>query len=125
MKIVKLTGAWFLALLSPVLMWSAVRHGLFLPGAGAVLALYLSVLLLPWARRHENLWIFLLGGLTLLPLNIRLTELFFEIFPEPVLLLRVIRGLLVGMVMFCTEETILAAAARFFWKKQQSIVLDE
>ena len=63
----------------------------------------------------------LIGAAALLPLNIWLSGQFFQIFPEPVWLLRVLRRLLIGVLLFCTEEILMASAARFLWKKQHQL----
>lgn len=90
----------------------------------SVVGIYLSVAILPCARRYENIWVFFLSMFDSIPFNIKLIDVLMrESFVEnDFMLLYIMRCALVYVVLFCVEEIILGAIARFIWKKQKTIL---
>ena len=114
-----------LALLPAFLAVLAALLPSWVPLIPLVPALFLAAAVLPAARGHENLWMFLLVASAAVPLNLRAVLLALDLpplsaGPAPVTWLR---GLVLALVLFSAEELVLGLAARLIWPRQKRIRL--
>ena len=124
-KIIR-SGLGFVFLVSPsVISLVAVLNQSVLLAVISVIGIYLSVAILPCTRRHENIWVFFLSMFASIPFNIKLIDVLMRVsfIENDFMLLQIMRCTLIYVVLFCVEEIILAAIARFIWKKQKAILL--
>lgn len=100
----------------------AIRHStiliIFLP-----IALLIAVALTPWARKRENIWMFLLVVVSGIPINIVIIRWLFglSVFESHFFLLTIIRGAAVYIMLLSMEELILGTITRMIWKTQHKI----
>lgn len=122
-KIIRI-GLGFVFTVAPsVISLVAVLNRSVLLAMISVIGIYLSVAILPCARRYENIWVFFLSMFASIPFNIKLIDVLMrESFIEnDFILLHIMRCALIYVVLFCVEEITLGAVARFIWKKQKTI----
>lgn len=95
------TGAWWLCLVSAGLLFPAVW-------------------LLPWGRRRENLFMFVLSSFTLIPLNLSLIRGFLsmELPGGEIRLFRAAIAIVLYAVAWNLEEVLLGLVTRLIWPKQ-------
>lgn len=122
-KIIR-SGLGFVFLVSPsVISLVAVLNQSVLLAVISVIGIYLSVAILPCTRQHENIWVFFLSMFASIPFNIKLIDFLMRVsfIENDFMLLQIMRCTLIYVVLFCVEEIILGAVARFIWKRQKSI----
>lgn len=124
-KIVRNSLGFVFSVLPSVISLVAVINRSVLLAVLSVIGIYLSVAVLPCARRYENIWVFFLSMFASIPFNIKLIDVLmrWNFIGNDFMLLHVMRCTLIYVVLFCVEEIILAAIARFIWKKQKAILL--
>lgn len=94
------------------------KNFMFLPAV--VVLLFLIVGLCPLFKKRENLWMFILSGVALLPCNIYVSYLFVykTLFYTAYVILDLISYIVTIFILFCIEEIVLAFITRLIWKKQ-------
>ena len=103
----------------------AVRNQSYWGVAFAVILTYVIVAILPYAKKHESIWIFLISMFTCVPVNIKIMFWMFEYLNEGEwLALWVLRGVIYYAVLFSIEEVIFAYFARLIWKRQKTIDME-
>ena len=122
-KIIRSSLGFVFASLPSVISLIAVLNRSVILAAMSVIGIYLSVAILPCARRYENIWIFFLSTFASIPFNIKLIDVLMgeSLAENGFMLLHILRCALIYVVLFCVEEIILGAVARFIWKKQKTI----
>lgn len=122
-KIVRNSLGFVFSVLPSVISLVAVINRSVLLAVLSVIGIYLSVAVLPCARRYENIWVFFLSMFASIPFNIKIIDILTrESFVEnDFMLLHIMRCTLIYVVLFCVEEITLGAVARFIWKKQKTI----
>lgn len=109
-----------LFLLPPALAWAAALARRPLALALAVPCLFAAVAWFPPAKRHENLWMFLLVAVTGVPFNLSVIA-FAARYPfllSKFALLSALRGALLYLVLFAAEQLAFGYAARWLWPNQ-------
>lgn len=118
-----------LILLSPVITtmfsWCANR---FLLTFLSIVAVFFCISICPPCRKHENLWLFVLAGISTIPANIEISIFacgcFSYLWGESPML-RIIYFPLAYAILLCIEEIILGIIGRFIWKNQDPIFDEE
>ncbi len=120
-KLVRRSLNVLLPFLPFAISWLAVRNGSPFLGIVSILAIYLVVALLPYTKRHENIWIFLLSSISNIPINIRLINTLGRefILEGEVVLLHLMRYVLIYVIVFCVEQIVLGFIARLIWRRQK------
>lgn len=123
-KIVRSSLGFVFSALPSVISLVAVINRSVLLAVLSVVGIYLSVAVLPCARRYENIWVFFLSMFASIPFNIKLIDVLmrWNFFENDFMLLHIMRCILIYVVLFCVEEIILAAIARFIWRKQKMML---
>lgn len=118
-----------LILLSPVITtmfsWCANRFLLTLLSLAAV---FFCISICPPCRKHENLWLFVLAGISTIPVNIEISIYacgYFSYLWGEALLLRIIYFPLAYAILLCIEEILLGIIGRFIWKNQNPLFDEE
>lgn len=94
-----------------------------------VLLMFLLVSVLPFARKRENLWLFVLCAVCSIPINLFLLKEYPQwreyIFCGESGILNILS--LLEMTLICTsvEEVIVALVGRKIWKRQYALMLPE
>ncbi len=120
-KLVRRSLNVLLPFLPFAISWLAVHNGSPFLGIVSILAIYLVVALLPYTKRHENIWIFLLSSISNIPINIRLISTLGRefILEGEVVLLHLMRYVLIYVIVFCVEQIVLGFIARLIWRRQK------
>ena len=120
-KLVRRSLNVLLPFLPFAISWLAERNGSPFLGIVSILAIYLVVALLPYTKRHENIWIFLLSSIYNIPINIRLISTLGRefILEGEVVLLHLMRYVLIYVIVFCVEQIVLGFIARLIWRRQK------
>ncbi len=89
-----------------------------------VVSLFVAIWILPYVKRRENIWMFVLSAACFIPVNIQvvilvMTSFFFK--DEPIVL-SVLQGLLYYFILFSFEEILLGLITQRIWKRQHKIV---
>lgn len=115
-------GFVFSVLPSAISLVAVINRSVFL-AVLSIIGIYLSVAVLPCARQYENIWVFFLSMFASIPFNIKLIDVLmrWNFIENDFMLLYVMRCTLIYVILFCVEEIILGAVARFIWKRQKSI----
>lgn len=104
----------------------AIKHSsviiLLLP-----VSLFITVALTPWARKRENIWMFLLVVASGIPVNLIVIRwlLGLPAFESDFFLLTLFRGVVMYIMLLSMEELILGIITRMIWKKQYKISFSE
>lgn len=102
-----------------------VRYQSYWGVALAVILTYLIVAILPCAKKHESIWVFLVSMFTCAPVNIKMMFLIFQYLNEGEwIVLWILRGLICYAVLFSIEEVIFAYFARVIWKRQRLVEIE-
>ncbi len=122
-KIIRCSLGFVFASLPSVISLIAVINRSILLAMISIIVIYLLVAVLPCARHYENIWVFFLSIFASIPFNIKLIDILARaIFIEnDFVLLHILRCALIYVILFCVEEIILGAVARFVWRKQKTI----
>ena len=122
-KIIRCSLGFVFASLPSVISLIAVINRSILLAMISIIVIYLLVAILPCARHYENIWVFFLSIFASIPFNIKLIDILARaIFIEnDFVLLHILRCALIYVILFCVEEIILGAVARFVWRKQKTI----
>lgn len=90
----------------------------------AIVCLFLAVWLLPYVKGHESIWMFILSGVCLIPINIKTITLLLSsfVFEDDTFVLQLLKGLLLIFILFSTEEIILGTITRLIWKRQNKTI---
>lgn len=114
-----------LILLSPVITtmfsWCANRFLLTLLSLAAV---FICISICSPCRRHENLWLFVLVGISTIPANIEISIYacgYFSYLWGEAPVLRIIYFPLAYAILLCIEEILLGIIGRFIWKNQDPL----
>ena len=108
-----------LFLLPPLLSLSYVVFGAWWLLILAAAALYAAVGLLPCFHGRETSGVFLLGFLTILPVNAVLARDFSAYFEDYPAFVRFIDAAAVFLALTGAEEIVLALLSRLLWRRQQ------
>lgn len=100
----------------------AIRHSPILI-VSMPIALLISVALTPWARKRENIWMFLLVAVSGVPVNIIVTRwlLGLSFFETHFFVLAFSRSVALYLMLLSMEELILGVVTRMIWKNQYKI----
>lgn len=87
------------------------------------IALLISVALTPWAKKRENIWMFLLVAVSGVPVNIIVIRwlLGLSVFETHFLVLAFFRSVALYLMLLSMEELILGVVTRMIWKNQYKI----
>lgn len=87
------------------------------------IALLISVALTPWARKRENIWMFLLVAVSGVPVNIIVVRwlLGLSFFETHFFVLAFFRSVALYLMLLSMEELILGVVTRMIWKNQYKI----
>lgn len=91
------------------------------------IALLISVALTPWARKRENIWMFLLVAVAGVPVNIIVIRWFLGLpfFESHIFVLTVFRSVVLYLMILSIEELILGVVTRMIWKHQYNILFSQ
>lgn len=86
-------------------------------------SLFITVTLTPWARKRENILMFLLVAVSGIPVNLILIRWFLglSIFESPLIILTFFRGVVLYIMLLSMEELILGIITRLIWQNQHKI----
>lgn len=100
----------------------AIRHSTILIVLMPI-ALLISVALTPWARKRENIWMFLLVAVSGVPVNIIVIRwlLGLSFFETHFFVLAFSRSVALYLMLLSMEELILGVVTRMIWKNQYKI----
>ena len=100
----------------------AIRHSTILIVLMPI-ALLISVALTPWARKRENIWMFLLVAVSGVPVNIIVIRwlLGLSFFETHFFVLAFFRSVALYLMLLSMEELILGVVTRMIWKNQYKI----
>ena len=100
----------------------AIRHSTILIVLMPI-ALLISVALTPWARKRENIWMFLLVAVSGAPVNIIVIRwlLGLSFFETHFFVLAFSRSVALYLMLLSMEELILGVVTRMIWKNQYKI----
>lgn len=100
----------------------AIRHSPILIVLVPI-ALLISVALTPWARKRENIWMFLLVAVSGVPVNIIVIRwlLGLTVFETHFFVLAFFRSVALYLMLLSMEELILGVVTRMIWKNQYKI----
>lgn len=100
----------------------AIRHSPILIVLVPI-ALLITVALTPWARKRENIWMFLLVAVSGVPVNIIVIRwlLGLSFFETHFFVLAFFRSVALYLMLLSMEELILGVVTRMFWKNQYKI----
>lgn len=100
----------------------AIRHSPILIVLMPI-ALLISVALTPWARKRENIWMFLLVAVSGVPVNIIVIRwlLGLSFFETHFFVLAFFRSVVLYLMLLSMEELILGVVIRMIWKNQYKI----
>lgn len=87
------------------------------------IALLISVALTPWARKRENIWMFLLVAVSGVPVNIIVVRwlLGLSFFETHFFVLAFFHSVALYLMLLSMEELILGVVTRMIWKNQYKI----
>lgn len=104
----------------------AIKHST-IPIVLLPIALLIAVALTPWARKRENIWMFLLVAVSGIPVNIVLIRwlLGLSVFETHFFVLAFFRSVALYLILFSMEELILGVVTRMIWKKQYKITFSK
>lgn len=87
------------------------------------ITLFVTVALTPWARKRENIWMFLLVAVSGVPVNIIAIRwlLGLSVFESHFFLLTLFRGVVLYIMLLSLEELMLGVVTRMIWKNQYKI----
>ena len=122
-KIIRSSLGFVFASLPSVISLIAVINRSILLAMISIVVIYLLVAILPCARHYENIWVFFLSIFASIPFNIKLIDILARaiFFENDFVLLHILRCALIYVILFCVEEIILGAVARFVWRRQKTI----
>ena len=80
--------------------------------------LFLFVKLMPFAKGHESLWVFVLGAIAFLPVNIKVGIFLVTIIMD-------INPFVIAMALCSVEEIVLGTIARILWRNQVETKVEE
>ena len=88
-----------------------------------VVSLFVTVGIIPVFKRRESLYMFILVGLSGLPINIKLSYWLVseELISSGFLIGNILWGMLLCCVFFSVEEIIFGVITRLIWKRQYKI----
>lgn len=120
-------GVLVLVMIIPFLLslWAAHIHSIGI-GIGAVLSVLLLVGSMPFCRRRENLWLFVVGIYAFLPINhLIVKEVLVYIVEESSLrwLVYPLTYLECFLILISVEEVLLGLVGRLLWRKQYKLVI--
>lgn len=100
----------------------AIRHSPILIVLVPI-ALLISVALTPWARKRENIWMFLFVAVSGVPVNIIVIRwlLGLSFFETHFFVLAFFRSVALYLMLLSMEELILGVVTRMVWKNQYKI----
>lgn len=92
-----------------------------------VFSIFITVGRLPFSKKHENLWVFLLASISGMPINLHLVvgAVNAGLLASDMRILAVVRATVLYMVLFSIEQLVLGYIARRIWRKQYSIKVDK
>lgn len=90
-----------------------------------IISMFVIVGIVPLFKRRENLWMFLLVGITGIPINLWFAYQFMATgyFDDGFIASRIVLTLLLYFVLFSIEELALGILTRIIWPKQYKIAL--
>lgn len=101
-------------------LWAVHRRSVWM-GIGAVLSIFLLVGMMPFCRKRENLWLFVMGIYALLPINHFLAK-GAVMYMEKETVLQGISYLLTYLeyllIVISGEEVFMGLVGRILWKRQ-------
>ena len=88
-----------------------------------VVSLFVTVGIIPVFKRRESLYMFILVGLSGLPINIKLSYWLVseELISSGFLIGNILWGMLLCCVFFSVEEIVFGVITRLIWKRQYKI----
>lgn len=89
-----------------------------------IISILLIVVVIPWCRQHENMWLFVLTAIGSVPINSSLTRCIIDtgIFETgfPILGL-VVTSIEIYLFLLGIEEIVIGVLGRMIWRKQKNI----
>lgn len=118
-----------LTVLPLLLSITAVHYRIRILLPVTVLLIFLLVSILPFAHRHENLWLFLIGTISLMPMNLLLLKEF-PVWQEYLCItesgpLFIVSELEVLMMLISVEAIALGLIGRLIWRRQYKLRIPE
>lgn len=89
-----------------------------------IVSVFLIVVVVPWCRHHENMWLFVLTAIGSVPINLSLTHCIIDSsilknsFP---VLVRVVTSVEIYLLLLGIEEIVIGVLGRIIWKKQKAM----
>lgn len=118
-----------LTVLPLLLSITAVRYRISILIPITVLVIFLLVAILPFTYKHENLWLFLIGTISLMPINLFLLKEFpvwqdYLCIAErgPLFIVSEIEAL---MMLISVEAIALGLTGRLIWRQQYKLRIPE
>ncbi|MCD8005948.1 MAG: hypothetical protein LUF29_03090 [Oscillospiraceae bacterium] len=109
----------------PYFVWTIIRaYRYFIPAVIAIIAIFVVVKMLPFAKGHESIWIFLLSSILSIPFNMKLISSMLWRAELDMFSLKVVFCVFMYVVLYCAEEIILGSVSRKLWKRQEVVSVD-
>lgn len=87
--------------------------------------LFLFVKLMPFAKGHESLWVFVLGAIAFLPVNIKVGIFLVTIIMDINPFVIAVWSVVIAMALCSVEEIVLGTIARILWRNQVETKVEE